>query len=454
MMTNVLTLARPGSSSIMGGLARSSVLAFGTYIFGAALTYLSQLLIARMVGSTSYGYYAYVLAWMTILAYVAALGFDVSLLRLIPAYCASGQWGLSRGVLRYAERRGLAAGFVMVLAGGLVLRFLGGSLPTEQVHTFVFGLALIPTWALLWMSSSAVRAFGGVVAALAPDRIVRDGGLVVVLGLLTLWRGVKFDASMVMLITVACSMLGLIIVRIALRRWRPREFAEAVPAYAATAWRMTALPLVLISVAEIVLNRTGVLLLGWSGHTVDAGIFALTFNLAMTVMLPRTAVNALFAPMVSTLSARGDRAALQFVVTRTALWTLVSGLCIALPLMVLAEPLLSWFGPDFTRGVAAMRVLLLGQIVASGFGPQMFLMTMTGNERIAAVMLIGSAILNGVFGVLLIGGMGLTGAAIATTAALILWNVAMAVFVWRGLGLVPGPLAHFGMKEEARQQNG
>jgi Na+-driven multidrug efflux pump len=69
-------------------------------------------------------------------------------------------------------------------------------------------------------------------------------------------------------------------------------------------------------------------------------------------------------------------------------------------------------------------------------------------------MLIGSAILNGVFGWLLIGGMGLTGAAIATTAALIVSNVAMAVFVWRGIGLVPGPMAHFGMKMAARQQQG
>jgi O-antigen/teichoic acid export membrane protein len=207
------------------------------------------------------------------------------------------------------------------------------------------------------MSSSAVRAFGGVVASLAPDRIIRDGGLVVVLGVLTLWRGAKFDASTVMSFTVACSLAGLIMARVALRHWRPREVAEAAPEYAAATWRLTALPLVLISVAEILLNRTGVLLLGWSGQTVSAGVFALTFNLAMTVMLPRTAVNALFAPMVSTLSARGDRAALQFVVTRTALWTLVSGLCIALPLMILAEPLLSWFGPDFTRGVTAMRVL-------------------------------------------------------------------------------------------------
>jgi O-antigen/teichoic acid export membrane protein len=433
----------------MGRLARGSVLAFGTHIAGAALTYLSQLLIARLVGPTSYGYYAYVLAWMTVLAYVAALGFDVSLLRLISAYCASGKWSLARGVLRYAERRGAAVSCVIVVAGAVLLWFLRDSLPAEQVHTFGFGLALVPLWSLLWMSSAAVRAFGGVVTALAPDRVIRDGGLVVVLGLLMMWRGTKFDASTVMLISVACSLTGLILVKAALRHWRPRSVAEAAPEYAGALWRATAFPFVLMSVGETLLNRTGVVLLGWSGHTIAAGVYALTFNLSMTVMLPRTAVNALFAPLVAQLSARGDRAGLQFVVTRTALWTLLSGLCIALPLMLLAEPLLSWFGPDYTRGVTAMRVLLAGQVVASGFGPQMFLMTMTGNERSAAVLLIGSAIVNVVSGLFLVSGLGLTGAAIAAAMSLIVWSLAMALFVRRGLGLVPGALAHFGIKPAA-----
>jgi hypothetical protein len=30
----------------------------------------------------------------------------------------------------------------------------------------------------------------------------------------------------------------------------------------------------------------------------------------------------------------------------------------------------------------------------------------------------------------------------------------MAVFVWRGIGLVPGPMAHFGMKLAAGQRVG
>ena len=321
--------------------------------------------------------------------------------------------------------------------------WLHAALPAEQALTFMFGFVLVPMWALLWMWASAVRAFGGVVTALAPDRVVRDGGLVLALGLLMLWPGARLGASGVMLITVACSGAALLAVRLALRSRCPAAIKRAIPEYAAATWRMTAPPLVLISVAETLLNRTGVVLLGWSGQAVSAGVYALTFNLAMTAMLPRTAVNALFAPLVSELWARGDRPALQFVVTRTALWTLASGLIVGLPLMLLAEPLLAWFGAEFTRGVPAMRILLIGQIIASGCGPQMFLMTMTGNERLAATFLVGSALLNGACGLLLIGPMGLTGAAIATACGLVVWNLAMAIFVWRGLNLVPGPLGHF-----------
>lgn len=435
-------------------LARGSVLAFGTYVTGTALACLSQLLVARLVGSVSYGYYAYALAWMTILAYVAALGFDVSLLRLIPAYCTMRRWSLARGVLRYAQLRNAVASCAIVLAAGLLIELRARAMPPEQVRTLLIGLALVPSLSLLWISSAASRAFGAVVTALAPDRVVREGGVVAVVLVLLLLRGTNFDASTVMAILVGCTLVGLIGVRATLRRTCPQGIAAAAPKYAAAIWRVTAIPLVVISASETLLNRTGVILFGWFGEGVAAGVFALAFNISMTVMLPRTAVNARFAPMVSELFVRGDRAGLQSMVTRTATWTLLSGLCIAVPLALVARPLLAWFGPGFAQGVTAMRVLLAGQVVACAFGPQMTLMTMTGNERSAAILLCGSTIFGAALGWILIRSMGLTGAAAATSAALIVWNASMAVFVRWNLGLVPGTLAYVGMRTVSGQTPG
>ena len=70
-------------------------------------------------------------------------------------------------------------------------------------------------------------------------------------------------------------------------------------------------------------------------------------------------------------------------------------------------------------------------------------MTMTGHERGAAVLLISSAVANAVASAVLIGLFQLTGAAVATTATLVVWNVAMGLSLWFDLHLLPGVLAMF-----------
>ncbi len=437
-------MGMPGSSAPFRRLARSSIAAFATYMIGAGLTYCSQLLIARIIGASSYGIYAYVFAWMTVMAYLAALGFDVSLLRLVPTYRALGAWRLLRGVIQYAESRAATVGVGVALIGVGIVLLGSGPHDLELTKTFLVGLALIPIWALLWIRSSIVRAFGGVVSVLAPDRVVRDGLLLGLIGLASLTGRWKIEAWSAMLATVASSAVGLVLVSLAAQRWRPRRLDNVVPEYTAASWRRSALPLVLIAVAETAMNRMGVVLLGWAGQTREAGIYALAFNIASLVVLPRMAVNALFAPMVSDLFARNDRAALQATIAKTSAWTLLSAACIALPLVLIAGPFLAWFGRDFGAGIPTMGILLFGQVIAAGAGSQLFLLTMTGHERAAAVMLILSAAFNAVLSTVLIGRLGLTGAALATAASLILWNVGMAAFTWRKLKLVPGVLAVFG----------
>lgn len=424
-------------------VARGGVAAFAIHVAGAGLTYCSQLVIARTVGPDSYGIYAYVFAWMTVLAYFSALGFDVSLLRFVPAYQAQRAWALLRGVIQYAQRRAAAVGFGVVLIGISVVAICAGKLPTELTDTFLIGFVLVPIWALLWIRSSVVRAFGGVVSALAPDRMVRDGLLIGLVGLAILIRGLNIDASLIMALTLVSSALGLELVSSAKRRLQPRAIDNISPVYAGPTWRRAALPLVIIGAAETLMNRTGVMLLGWLGNTRDAGIYALAFNIALVVVLPRMAVNALFAPAVSHLFVRNDRAALQVLVTKAALWTLLGAVFIAVPLSLLAEPLLACLGRDFAAGVPTLRILLIGQVIAAGAGSQLYVMTMTGHERSAAMLLIPSAAANAVLTAALITPLGLAGAAIATTTTLIFWNAAMAVVVRRKLRVIPGVLAIF-----------
>jgi O-antigen/teichoic acid export membrane protein len=334
-------------------VAQGGIAAFAIYMVGVGLAYCSQLAIARLVSAEAYGIYAYVLAWVSVLAYFSALGF------------------------------------------------------------------------------------------VAPDRVVRDGVLLALVLIATLGLRWHVDASFVMMATLVSSAVALGTVATAVRRLQPSVLADVVPAYAASTWRLVALPLVVIGVTEVLMNRTGVLLLGWIGDTTSAGVYSLAFSIAFVVTLPRTAVNTLFAPMVSSLFTRKEQAMLQLLITKSSSWTLCAAVLIGASLFVFAEPLLAWLGKEYVAGVPALRILLVGQVIAAGAGSQMHVMTMTGNERGAATLLIAGALGNIITGAALIDLFGLVGAAIASTITLIVWNVAMALFIWRRLHLLSGVLALF-----------
>jgi O-antigen/teichoic acid export membrane protein len=157
--------------------------------------------------------------------------------------------------------------------------------------------------------------------------------------------------------------------------------------------------------------------------------------------LPRMAVAAAFAPTVADLHARGDRAGLQALIRRAAQLSLAGSVCLAVPLMLAAPGLLALFGRDFAAGAPAVVILVLGQLFAAAAGPQQHLMTMTGREPAGALMQAGGAALGLVAGFFLARPFGPTGVAVAASAGVVAWNLAMFWFAWTRLGIRPGLLA-------------
>jgi O-antigen/teichoic acid export membrane protein len=426
-------------SSPVNWVVRGGFFAFLLYSTGIGLAFCSQLLIARVVSVDTFGLYTYVFSWMVILAYLCALGFDVALLRFVAAYETERAWPLLAGVIQYAQRRASAASIFVVVVGVCLVLALG--MPIERRNTFIIGFGLVPILALLRIRCAVVRGLGGVVASLAPDRIVREGLLIGLVGIAALGWGWAIDAPVVMLATVTGAAVGLASTVLTLRLWRPAALSDVVPQHDASVWRRAAIPLVVIGATDVLMNRIGVILLGWMADIKDAGIYGLVFNITLLVTLPQLAVNTLFAPAISSLYARNDKGMMQVLVARAAACTLCGGAGIACVLYFIAEPLLVWFGPGYEAGLSALHILLVGQTLVTSAGSQLYVMTMTGHERGAAVLLVFSALGNAAVSHFFIVHFGLVGAAVAAAVTLVVWNAAMAVFLWRRLGLLPGIFA-------------
>jgi len=424
-------------------LGRASIISLVVFVVGAAFTCAAQIVTARIIGPDSYGVYAYVLAWVTLLGYSSTLGFHVSLLRFVPAYQAKEEWALARGVIRYSRRVTAGTAASIVLVGVCGIAALHGSLRPELALSLLLGVATVPFLALHLVGASTVRAFGGIIAALAPERIVRDGLALAIVAAVFWGNLYHLDATLAMGATLLSSIVMLGLICIFLRRLRPPELNHAKPAYTVGDWWRPTLPLTVIMIADNLMSRSAVIALGLTGNTRDAGIFAAAFSIATAAALPRMAVATAFAPAVSAMFALGDQAGLQLLSARAAWLSLLGTACAAIPLLLLAHPLLAWFGRDFVAGAPIVTILVLGQVFAAACGPQQHLITMTGNERAGAAILsvcAGSSFIGCIF---MIDSFGTTGAALATTLAVIGWNVAMSVFIQRGLHLMPGVAASF-----------
>ena len=188
---------------------------------------MAQLVIARIIGPDSYGVYAYVLAWVTLLGYLSTLGFHVSLLRFVPAYQAKEEWALVRGVIQYSQRGAAGTAITIVLIGVCGIVALRGSLRPELALTFLLGIASVPFLTLHLIGASVIRAFGGIIAALAPERIVRDGLLLAIVAAVFWGNFYRLDATLAMGATLLSSIVMLGLVCIFLRRLRPPALDHA-----------------------------------------------------------------------------------------------------------------------------------------------------------------------------------------------------------------------------------
>ncbi|WP_177236302.1 lipopolysaccharide biosynthesis protein [Albimonas pacifica] len=418
-------------------------------VAGAGVSYLTQLGTARLVGPDAFGLYMYALSWATVAASFSTLGFHVSLLRLVPACRAREDWAGALGAERFATSAAVAASGLLAGAGAAVTLALGGWRTVEGA-TLLLALAAAPFLALQLVAAAAVRAYGGVVRALAPERLVRDPAALAALAALALTGAAAPGAPAAMAGMLVSAAIIAVLSLVLRRRLRPPQVARAAPRFALRDWIRPTLPLTAIMAADVSMARSGVILLGLLASAREAGVFAVAMALATLAAMPRMAVAAAFAPTVAELHARGDRAALQALLARAARLSLSGALLVAAGLAAGTPWLLSLFGEGFAQGAPAVAILVAGQLVAAAAGPQQHLMTMTANERAGAWMHAGGALAGLGLCAALAAPFGVVGAAVAATAGVVIWNLAMAWFAQARLGLRPGLLARTRPSQQER----
>ncbi|MEX3011393.1 lipopolysaccharide biosynthesis protein [Hoeflea sp. TYP-13] len=394
-----------------------SLIAFVIRVMSAGIAFLSQIFLARLMGQFEYGIFVFVWVMAVIAGNLSCLGFHTAIIRFLPQYRSSGAIEEIRGITFTTRLVALAAASLVAAIGIALLYVLGDRMPVYYLAPLVLGAILLPMIALGDAMEGTARANSWVVQALTPTYLVRP--ILIPLAMVAAVV-LGFDASAktaliaAIIATYATTAGQLIILG---RRLRSRYEPGPRKVHLAY-WVKIALPIFLIEGFYFLLTNSDVVMVGLFLQPDQVATYFAAAKTMALVHFVFFAVKAGMTPRFSQLVAEEKSDELARFAVSAARWTFWPSLAVGGVVLLLGPFLLSLFGPDFAAGYSVMFILFAGIAAKAFIGPGEALLTMTGQQKICALIYFAVLAVNVAGNIVLIPQFGINGAAAATMTAM------------------------------------
>ena len=381
-----------------------------------------QMIVARVLGLSEFGVYAYAMAWVQTLTVVGKFGVDSASLRYVSAHLARGETSLLSGFLQWSEHLTLRLSLLLGVGLILLVPLLVSSGQTSlRMSLWLGALLLIPTVSQA-LRQSQLRAVGQVWQSLL---------------LIAVWPALAMSIASILFVALDGRVLAPMIMGTqlfavtfcwGLATWlRLRTSLGTVTTIPGDTrkqdWSRTSLTFVGVAVAVHLKDHMGVMLGGTMMDTDSAGVLAITERFAGVALLGVESLNLYTAPKFAAMHARGETDKLWSLVRSSRLIGLAFAVPVSLAVWLISFPLLGLIETGFQAGRPVLAVLLIGAIVRAIAGPVAYALSMSGRETTTlAGTLIGVGV-NFVMSLLLMPWLGLMGLAIASLLTNIVWAV-------------------------------
>lgn len=395
---------------------------------GIPLLFLTNVVLARTLSVNEFGAFSFAISIATVLAVPLTGGLPILLTREVAAYSQTNQWAECNGLLSWCYLFVLKSSSVLLL-GALVALAATGNLSAAPAIALT---ALIPLLGLNGVRNGFLKGIGRPALAELPTQILQP--IVMIAGYLCLYiSGWASEVSALLWYVAACFLVFLVATALQIRV-RPGQLDEAGADQSdLQRWRRALLPLTLVSAATVILAQLAIILLGLIDQENGVAIYRVAERGAMLVAMPMMFINTILGPYFVKAARVDDKAGLSAVARQSARLTTGLSFPIATTLLLFGQQLLGFaFGQPYGElSYWPMAVLIAGQLVSVAMGSAAYMLAVTGYEKLALQSsIIGIVVLFGA-GMALIPGLGVIGAALAVTLAILSAKIVAVWFCWR-----------------------
>jgi len=361
------------------------------------------------------------------------VGLSSAARRFIPEYTEHKSLDRLRGFL--AGSRWLA--FVIATGIGIV-GALGVTLFEPWLdHFAVIPLYLacltIPIYGLVQVQAGIAQSYDWPNLALMPFYIWRQLIITILVGFIWL-LGASADAVAAMVVAVVTTWAVTIGQCALLNRRLKDKVPDGPKVFEPKIWFATSLPIFVVEGFYLLLTYVDIIALEQFRSPHDVAVYYAGARLLAIVAFVYFAIANATTHKFTEYHVSGDRQRLATFFSETIRWTFWPSLIACAAILAFGRPLLSLFGADFDAGYGVMFILAIGLLARAAVGPAERLLNMLGERRQCAFVYAAAFAINLALCAILIPHLGIEGAAVATSTALVAESIMFYCVAKRRLG--------------------
>ena len=417
-------------------IARGAGITFFGQGLSKALTYTTQVALARFYGPTQLGFYVLGLTLVQVAYVLAQFGMDNGVVRYVARYQAEGDDSRVRGTILLALWATLA---LSVLLSGLIFfgsGFLAGVYDKPFLDTVfrTFSVA-VPFFALMGIALWATQGFQTMKYTAYVQQILQP---LVALVFIVVFYLIGTQILGAVAAFILSGAVGAALAIFYLIRIYPKLLDRSTsPTFEPRALFSVSGPMAVAELARQMSFWAPVTMLGIFSTAEAVGVYSAAARTAAFCSLILMAFTGIFSPMVSNLYQRGLLDDLAHLYKDVCRWVFTGSLAVVLLTVLLATDIMAVFGEEFIAGWIVISIIAGSELFDNSAGPADRLLAMTGRHRIVMFVTLSYAATAFTASLALAPLYGMVGAAMATAIANVVLNATMLLFVWRLLGIWP-----------------
>ncbi len=392
------------------------------HLLALIFIFAGNVLIARFYGTEVYGLYSLIFNWLSILSLFAQIGMDDYHIATIPGLHIREEYGSIKKILRISIVGILIASVIVILAFYLSINLI--FIPGLSNHSGVFAVALwlIILFALTSNLGSFLRGYGVIVKSQLAEKIIRPLIFLILLCFVYFGYPAMKGINILLLITGISLTFG-----IAYLAWVIRNCINPHPENPSASIKDLNFGrnkyYLLISALYLLTSRLDILSLGSFANVTEVGYYNVALKMADIVAYPTVIMNIVMPVFLSKHHHLEDRKEILYLIQNGSRATLAGCGLLFIAAIIGGKWMMGLYGQNFQTAFIPMLILCVSHLTTAFFGPVAIFFIVSGREKRATFCMLANVITTGICCYFFIPAWGATGAALASFAGYLVFNL-------------------------------